>query len=189
MKSLIGQGIQIISLSSRCSDLFGKAVYGSMLYKHFSWRYILRLASLLCFLCAILSRYHQDSVKIPDIRNSNVTIQEIRDRTIRILCRKRFWSGALVMLFLTLLKNERDGLMPVYFHDTSSLVNEGSASWYAAIFQLGLLSSIFIGGTFYNKIINGKNKRLLCVSLLVFGVLLSAALAIFGAESQAATIC
>ena len=43
------------------------------------------------------------------------------------------------MLFLTLLKRSGQ-LMPVYFNDTSTIVNEGSASWYAAIFQVGLLS-------------------------------------------------
>ena len=182
-ENLIGEGIQIISLSSRGSDLFGKGLYGTMLYKHISWRYILRLASILCFACALLSRLHQDSVKTPDIYNPNITINDIRKRTITILCRKRFWSGALVMLFLTLLKRSGQ-LMPVYFNDTSTIVNEGSASWYAAIFQVGLLSSIFIGGSIYNRIVDGKNKRLLCVALLIFGVILSSLLAIFGVQKS-----
>ena len=49
--------------------------------------------------CALLSRLHQDSVKTPDIYNPNITINDIRKRTITILCRKRFGRCTCNVIF------------------------------------------------------------------------------------------
>ncbi len=177
--TMLGKGIQTISLSSRSSDMLGKAMYGGILYAEVSWRWVARLAAALCVIGAFLSLFHKDSHYKRDVRRE-ASLREIFNRTVDILCRRRYWKAVGVYMLLTLLKKSGQ-LIPVYFLNTSnpSLVNAGVASWLGIIFQCGLLLGIVGGGYWYNLISNGK-KRGLVLTLLLMSTGAGAMLCIFG---------
>ena len=165
--NMLGKGIQTISLSSRSSDMVGKLMYGSILYVGISWRWVARLAAALCIVGAVLSSQHRDSHQKADVRRE-ASLRDIFNRTVDILCRKRYWQAVGVYMLLTVLKKSGQ-LIPVYFLNTSDpkLVNTGIASWLGTLFQCGLLIGIFGGGYLYNSISNIKKKGLVLTLLLM----------------------
>ena len=159
--------------------MFGKVMYGALLYTGLSWRWIPRLAAVICVIGALASRIHKDSHHQADVQRE-ASVRDIFDRTINICRRKRFWKAAGTIMLLTVLKKSGQ-LIPLYFVATSSqtLVNDGTASWLGTIFQCGLLLGIFAGGKCYNAF-SDKGKRLLCGGLLFLSASASVGIVLVG---------
>jgi len=133
-RRLLSDGVWVLSMSSRSTDMATKLAYGSLVNK-WSWRAVARVGILIGCAGACLACFHRDSPRSVNVRGAKMSRAAFVRGARRMLCSKSWWAIALAVVCSTIVKRMGQ-FVPVFFHDAApGLLSEGDAAELAVVFQ------------------------------------------------------
>lgn len=178
----------VLSMSSRCSDMTSKLLYG-VLQGWVSWRSCLRIAAFFCLINVCVTAFeHSDTKPAATQTNNNTEVTQPRRNSIlaksremlfsglQIMRDKRFLISATALSLLTITKRIGQ-LIPLYFSmQAHGILTDGQSATISLVFPAGLFTGILIFGGMYGRL-ESVSKIRLCTWLNVVSVLCCVALA------------
>ena len=171
----VSSAFWILGMASRGGNLGAGILYGVFVYKGMSWRWVLRLAAILCVAGGILSRLHRDSPAAANAPGATPDLRSLRKTGRRIVTHPHFWVAASSCITATIAKRMGQEVPVFLYSNAPSVLDKGTAASVAVVFQLGLLVSVAGGGAFYRWLRREHRTRFLvslnCVSCAAAAVL------------------
>eukprot|EP00948_MAST-09A_sp_MAST-9A-sp1_P003360 g3360.t1 len=185
------QGMWILSMSSRVGNVICTLVYG-LLQNYFSLNTICILGGFVgivgstlafCFhrdshfqLTSRMQYTQRESPSLPKSMQSSSkperSFLSFLYRTVltykRVLLSERgvFFFAAAPLMLSTVIKRSGQLIPTFLFATQTNLVTEGTAAQIAAVYQIGLASSVLVLGYVYGRV-SGSNRMYLCCGLLL----------------------
>ena len=172
----IADAFWVLSMASRGGNMAAGLAFGALVSAGLHWRWVLRLAAGCCAVGTALGLlFHKDSRQNTVERGAAPDLRALGRAGCNILMHRQFWMAAFCLMPATVVKRMGQAVSIYLFAVAPTVLDKGTAASVAVVYQVGLLTSVAVGGGLYKRISHQAQRRMLlglgCISSVSAGVL------------------